>query len=89
MEEGNQEVVEEWHPSEGRIELRNAWMRYREDLSAVLKGVSFTIEPGHKGNASAPYHRVALCILMAHGHPSYVTHSGCGWTYGSWQVFSD
>jgi ABC-type multidrug transport system fused ATPase/permease subunit len=36
-------------PTEGRIEFRTAWMRYRHDLTPVLKGINLTIEARHKG----------------------------------------
>ncbi len=36
-------------PTEGRIDFRNAWMRYRHDLTPVLKGINLTIEARHKG----------------------------------------
>ncbi|KAL1744151.1 P-loop containing nucleoside triphosphate hydrolase protein [Schizophyllum fasciatum] len=35
-------------PAQGRIEFKNVEMAYREGLPLVLKGVSFTIEPGEK-----------------------------------------
>ncbi len=39
---------EQW-PTEGRIEFRDVWMRYRDELGHVLKGIDLVIEPHHKG----------------------------------------
>lgn len=39
--------LDEW-PFEGRLELRDLTVKYRDDLPAVLKGVSFTVEGGHR-----------------------------------------
>jgi ABC-type multidrug transport system fused ATPase/permease subunit len=39
---------ESW-PTEGKIEFRNVWMRYRDELGHVLKGIDLVIEPHHKG----------------------------------------
>ena len=35
-------------PSGGKIEFKNIVMRYREGLDPVLKGLSFTVNPGEK-----------------------------------------
>lgn len=35
-------------PQHGGIEVNNFWVRYREDLEPVLKGISFKINPGEK-----------------------------------------
>lgn len=47
-EEEDEEDDEGW-PTEGRIEFQNVWMRYRDDLDHVLKGIDLTIEAHHKG----------------------------------------
>lgn len=38
---------DDW-PYNGQIEYRDVWMRYRQDLDPVLKGVSFTVSAGDK-----------------------------------------
>ncbi|TMW55712.1 hypothetical protein Poli38472_010594 [Pythium oligandrum] len=35
-------------PQQGRIEFNNVFLRYRDGLEFVLRGVSFTVQPGHK-----------------------------------------
>ena len=41
------EPEEEW-PQEGALVYKDVWMRYRPELDPVLKGVSFTVNPGDK-----------------------------------------
>lgn len=45
--EGIRDLSEQW-PTEGRVEFQNLKMRYRPGLDSILKGVSFTIQPGEK-----------------------------------------
>ncbi|TMW55714.1 hypothetical protein Poli38472_010596 [Pythium oligandrum] len=35
-------------PQQGHIEFSNVFLRYRDGLEFVLRGVNFTIQPGHK-----------------------------------------
>ncbi|TMW55716.1 hypothetical protein Poli38472_010598 [Pythium oligandrum] len=35
-------------PQQGHIEFNNVFLRYRDGLEFVLRGVNFTIQPGHK-----------------------------------------
>lgn len=37
----------EW-PSKGEVKFENYQLRYRENLDLVLKGITFTVEPGQK-----------------------------------------
>eukprot|EP01116_Phalansterium_solitarium_P010896 TRINITY_DN263_c0_g1_i1.p1 TRINITY_DN263_c0_g1~~TRINITY_DN263_c0_g1_i1.p1 ORF type:complete len:1381 (+),score=494.77 TRINITY_DN263_c0_g1_i1:55-4197(+) len=46
--EGDDNLETSGWPQKGRVEFRNVRMRYRPDLDDVIKGVSFTIEPGEK-----------------------------------------
>lgn len=52
LEEGggeSEDGSEELWPTEGKIEFQNVWLRYRNDLDHVLKGIDLTIEARHKG----------------------------------------
>ena len=54
-------------PQYGRIELRNVYMRYRAGLDPVLKGLTFTVESGHKvgviGRTGAGKSSIFLALL--------------------------
>ena len=39
--------ADDW-PTEGAIEFKEVWMRYRPELDPVLKGVSFRVAAGEK-----------------------------------------
>eukprot|EP00486_Rosalina_sp_Unknown_P006558 CAMPEP_0201569972 /NCGR_PEP_ID=MMETSP0190_2-20130828/11975_1 /ASSEMBLY_ACC=CAM_ASM_000263 /TAXON_ID=37353 /ORGANISM="Rosalina sp." /LENGTH=1205 /DNA_ID=CAMNT_0047992963 /DNA_START=715 /DNA_END=4335 /DNA_ORIENTATION=- len=43
----NNRPPKQW-PSKGEITFNNVWMRYREGLEYVLKGLSFDVAPGEK-----------------------------------------
>ncbi len=45
-------------PEEGRVEFSDYTVRYRPGLDLVLKGLSFTIQPGEKV-------RTPLCLKIA------------------------
>jgi ABC-type multidrug transport system fused ATPase/permease subunit len=49
LEAGDDDEEEEQWPTEGRIEFRDVWMRYRDELGHVLKGIDLVIQPHHKG----------------------------------------
>ena len=38
---------QEW-PTQGKIEFKSVELKYRPDLPLVLKGISFSIQPGEK-----------------------------------------
>ncbi|ELR15339.1 ABC transporter transmembrane region domain containing protein, partial [Acanthamoeba castellanii str. Neff] len=48
LEADDDDEGEQW-PTEGRIEFRDVWMRYRDELGHVLKGIDLVIQPHHKG----------------------------------------
>lgn len=51
-----------WPSSEGGIVVENLVIRYASDLPAVLKGITFTINPREKiGVVSAPAHKNIAC----------------------------
>ena len=40
-------VWDEW-PANGKIEFNDIWIKYRENLPCVLKGLNLTINPQEK-----------------------------------------
>jgi ABC-type multidrug transport system fused ATPase/permease subunit len=42
------EETAQW-PTQGRVEFKNVWMRYRGELDHVLKGIDLVIEPFQTG----------------------------------------
>ena len=57
---------DEW-PKKGEVKFDNVQLKYREDLSLVLKGLSFTINPGEKvgiiGRTGAGKSSIAQALL--------------------------
>jgi len=60
-------------PSEGRVEFRDVWMRYRPELPPALRGVSFTILPGQRvgliGRTGAGKSSIAQVLFRTVGDP--------------------
>jgi ABC-type multidrug transport system fused ATPase/permease subunit len=58
--------LENW-PSDGVIEFRNVYVRYRSNLDPVLKGLNFIVSPQEKvgivGRTGAGKSTITLCIL--------------------------
>ena len=58
--------LQQW-PSEGVIEFRDVWVKYRPTLPFVLKGLNFTVNQNEKigvvGRTGAGKSSLTLCLL--------------------------